>query len=98
MYSAIAQNKRKTVVILFFFLLVVLGLAWLFGAIYGRDLAVIIAIFGICYATISYFTGSRLSLAVNGAQEVSKQENLRLYRIVENLAITDGLPDPRRSI
>src|SRR5262249_47950783 len=33
--------------------------------------------------------------AVNGAQEIVKRDNPRLYRIVENLAITDGLPTPK---
>lgn len=77
------------------FLVFVGALAWLLGAIYGQNLMYIIVVFGLCYATISYFTGSRLSLAVNGAQEIQKADNPRLYRIVENLAITDGLPTPR---
>jgi heat shock protein HtpX len=47
------------------------------------------------YAAISYYAGSRLSLAVNGAQEIQKNDNPRLWRIIENLSITDGLPMPR---
>jgi len=95
MYSAIASNKRKTVYILAFFLLFVAGLSWLIGRIYGQDLTYIILVFGLCYASIGYFTGGKMSLAVNGAQEVQKSDNPRLFRIVENLAITDGLPTPR---
>jgi heat shock protein HtpX len=34
-------------------------------------------------------------LAVNGAHEIKKQDNPRLWRIVENLSITDGLPMPK---
>ena len=95
MYSAIASNKRKSVYILAGFVVFVAALSWLLGAIYGQSLMYIILVFGLCYATIGYFTGSRLSLAVNGAQEIQKSDNPRLYRIVENLAITDGLPTPR---
>lgn len=95
MYSAIAENKRKSVFILAGFAVFVGALAWLLGAVYGRDLMYIILVFGLCYAAIGYYTGSRLSLAVNGAQEIQKSDNPRLYRIVENLAITDGLPTPR---
>jgi len=95
MYSAIAANKRKTVFILFGFVVFVAGLSWLLGQIYSQDLMYIVLVFGLCYASISYFTGSRLSLAVNGAHEIEKRDNPRLYRIVENLAITDGLPTPR---
>lgn len=95
MYSAIAANKRKTILIMFFFLVFAAGLAWLLGAIYGDSTAIAIAIFALCYTAIMYFAGSSLSLAVNGAKETQKADNPRLYRIVENLAITDGLPMPR---
>jgi len=95
MYSEIASNKRKSVFILAGFAVFVAALAWLLGKIYGQDLMYIILVFGLCYATIGYFAGSKWSLAVNGAQEVSKADNPRLYRIVENLAITDGLPTPK---
>jgi heat shock protein HtpX len=96
MYSAIAANKRKTVFIMFFFLVFAGLLGWLFGAMYdSTGLTYGILIFALCYTAIMYFSGSRLSLAVNGAKEVQKADNPRLYRIVENLAITDGLPTPR---
>jgi heat shock protein HtpX len=47
------------------------------------------------YAVITYYSGMRMSLAVNGAREIQKSDNPRLWRIIENLAITDGLPMPR---
>lgn len=95
MYSEIAGNKRKTVFIMLGFFVFAGALAWLLGAIYGDSTAVAVGIFAICYAAIMYFAGSRLSLAMNGAHEIQKSDNPRLWRIVENLAITDGLPMPR---
>jgi heat shock protein HtpX len=95
MYSAISSNKRKTVVILFGFIAFVGALAWLFGTIYGRASTYFILGIGLIYALVSYYTGSRLSLAVNGAIEIQKSDNPRLWRTVENLAITDGLPMPK---
>jgi heat shock protein HtpX len=95
MYSAIASNKRKTIFIMFGFAVFVGLLAWLLGSAYGSSTAYAVLIFGLIYATISYFAGSRLSLAVNGAHEIQKSDNPRLWRTVENLAITDGLPMPR---
>jgi heat shock protein HtpX len=47
------------------------------------------------YALIQYFAAAKLALAMNGAKEVSKKEAPRLYRIVENLAISTGLPMPK---
>jgi heat shock protein HtpX len=44
---------------------------------------------------ITYYSGAKLALALNGAKEIQKRDNPRLYRIVENLAITDGLPTPK---
>lgn len=96
MYSQIASNKRRTIYIMFGFMLFAGALAWLFGA-YMRSTSLTIAVLigALCYATISYFTGSRMSLALNGAQEIQKKDNPRMWQIIENLAITDGLPMPR---
>ena len=38
---------------------------------------------------------TRQTLALSGAHQIQKADNPRLYRIVENLAITDGLPMPK---
>ena len=95
MYSEIAANKRKTVFIMLGFFVFAGALAWLLGAIYGNSTAIAVGVFALCYAAIMYFAGSSLSLAVNGAHEIQKSDNPRLWRTVENLAITDGLPMPR---
>lgn len=96
MYSEIASNKRRSVIIMFFFMVFVAALAWLFGQYAGSPgLTYGVLIGGVIYAFIMYFAGSRLSLAVSGAREIQKKDNPRLWRIVENLAITDGLPMPR---
>ena len=76
------------------------GLAALLGWLFSRftqspSLTIAVLIGAITYAVISYFAGSRLSLALNGAHEIQKADDPRLWRIIENLAITDGLPMPR---
>jgi len=95
MYSEITSNKRKTVLILTGFVAFVGVLSWILGQMFGPGTMYLVLIFGICYASISYFAGSKWSLAVNGAREIQKADNPRLWRIVENLAITDGLPMPK---
>jgi heat shock protein HtpX len=96
MYSEIASNKRKTVIIMAVFVLLIGGLGWLFGTIYhSATLAYAVLGGAAIYAAISYYSGSRLSLAVNGAHEIHQSDNPRVWRTVENLAITDGLPMPR---
>ncbi len=97
MYREIAANKRKTVIIMLAFIAIVAGLAWVFSEYLGGSPNVTygVIIGSLVYALISYFAGSRLSLAVNGAKHIEKRDNPRFYRIIENLAITDGLPMPK---
>lgn len=96
MYSEISANKRKTVVIMLLFVLFVGALGWVFGQYSGNPSITPYVLAGAAiYALISYYSSSKLALAVNGAQPIAKRDNPRLYRIVENLAITDGLPTPK---
>lgn len=100
MYSEIAGNKRKSVFIMLCFIALVGALGWLFSLYAGNgrpNMPITIAVLlgAVVYASIMYFAGGRLSLAVSGAQEVTKKDDPRLWRTVENLAITDGLPMPR---
>ncbi|MFT4029255.1 MAG: M48 family metalloprotease [Protaetiibacter sp.] len=96
MYSAIAKNKRNTVLIIALFLVIIGALgaltAWIADNwwIAGVTLAVAVG-----YAIIQYFAATSETLALAGAVEISRYDNPRLYRIVENLAITEGLPMPR---
>lgn len=97
MYSQIAANKRKTIVVMAVFVLFVGLLDWLFNAFIGGtpSLFIGVVIASLVYTAIMYYSGSRAALAVNGAHEIQKSEDPRLWNIIENLAITDGLPMPR---
>ena len=97
MYSDIAGNKRKTVFIMAVFLAFLALIIWIFDKYIGGSTGVFYGglIGALIYVIITYYTGAKMALAVNQAHEIQKQENPRLYRIVENLAITDGLPTPR---
>jgi len=97
MYSDIAANKRKTVIIMTVFVAFVGLIAWLFNQYLGGQPSTLYGVLlgTVVYAVITYFAGGRLALAVNGAREIQKKDNPRLWRIIENLSITDGLPMPR---
>lgn len=76
----------------------VAGLIYLFTYLYaGNNPGIFYGglIGAIIYVLVSYYSGSKMALAVNRAQEIEKKDNPRLYRIVENLAITEGLPTPK---
>jgi heat shock protein HtpX len=96
MYSAIAANKRNTVIIMAVFIGVVGAVGWAFGAASGNTAMTPWIIGGAAvYALIQYFMASKLAIMTTGAVEIQKRDNPRLYRIVENLAITNGMPMPK---
>lgn len=97
MYSEISANKRKTIWILLTFVLLIVGLAYLLGGVLYQSsgLTYGLIVGGFIYAAFSYYGGMRMSMALNGAKPITKQDNPRLWRIVENLAITNGMPMPK---
>lgn len=96
MYEQISDNKRRTAVLLLSFIVLLWGLAYLISQATGqRGLLFIIGLFSLSYAAFGYFAGAKMALAVNGAKEIQKKDNPRLWRTVENLSITEGLPMPK---
>jgi heat shock protein HtpX len=97
MYSDIAANKRKTIYIMLVFVVFVSLLIFILDKFIHGSLAVFYGGLAgsLIYVLFSYYGGSRLALAVNGAQQIEKSDNPELWRTVENLAITDGLPMPK---
>ncbi len=102
MYRAIARNKRNTVFIMVLFVLLVAAVGFAVNLIWGDPLGTgdwtvtIATVIGVSiYVVIQYFAGSSQALSMSGARQIEKADNPRLYRIVENLAITKGLPMPK---
>ncbi|MDP4755521.1 MAG: M48 family metalloprotease [Aquiluna sp.] len=96
MYSAIAANKRNTVIIITLFVALIGGLAWLFGEASGNgSSAILIILFAGGYALFQYYAASSIALSMSGAHQIQKRDNPRLWNIVENLAISQGMPMPK---
>ena len=96
-YNYISANRRRSFLLIAVFGLLVVGLGWLFGALTeagyaGMSIALIIAV-GMSLA--GYYGGDRIALYTAGARLIRREDNLYLYRIVENLCLTAGLPVPR---
>ena len=96
MYSAIAANKRNTVIIMAVFVGIIGAVGWAFGYI-ENDLSIAygVVVVAAIYAIVQYFIASKLAIMTTGAREIEKRDDPRLYRIVENLAITSGMPMPK---
>lgn len=97
MYNAVAANKRNTVMIMAVFVGVVAAIGWAVSYVWSGNTSIMPWVIGgaILYALIQYFAAGKLAVATTGAQEIQKSDNPRLYRIVENLAITLGIPTPK---
>lgn len=95
MYKAIAANKRNTVLIMALFVGLISAIGWTISYVYGNTSITYFVIGGVLiYTIIQYFAAAKIALAVTGAKQIEKRDNPRLYRIVENLAITTGMPTP----
>lgn len=96
MYKAIAANKRNTVLIMTVFIGIIAAIGWVVSYLYGnRSIAYIVIVVAFIYAFVQYFIASKLLIATTGAREIQKRDNPRYYRIVENMAITTGMPTPK---
>lgn len=98
MYNQIAQNKRKSVILVVVFILILTAIGW-FAEQYidgGQGFMIIALLFSTGTSIGSYFASDKIALAVSGAKgPLKKEDNAYVYRMVENLSITAGLPMPR---
>lgn len=96
MYGAVATNKRNTVIIMAVFIGIVGAVGWAISSVYG-DPSIVPWVIGVAavYALIQYFLASKLAVAMTGAKQIEKKDNPRLWRMVENLSITAGMPMPK---
>ena len=95
-YTHQDSNRRKTVFLMGGFLLFVIAIGYAAAWYVGDPIILYIAVlFAIGMNIYSYWYSDKMVLRMTGAQPVEKQDAPELYNIVENLAITAGLPMPK---
>ena len=96
-YSTISSNKWKSVLYIFFFFLLFILVGTLVGRYlgYGLSFAGIMLIISGVMSFVSYYYSDKIVLSISGARQIQKEDNPRLYRVVENMSIASGLPMPR---
>ena len=78
------------------FLLFIIFLGWLFSYLLQNQIFLTIAfIFAVFQSFFSYWYSDKIVLAITRAKPIEKPDNPELYRLVENLCITAGLPLPK---
>ncbi len=96
LYNIADSNSRKTFFLITLFLIFVILLGWLFSYVLDSTVILYIAvIFSIATSISSYWFSDKIVLNATKAQPIKKEDNPELYRIVENLAITAGIPMPK---
>lgn len=95
-YTNASANIRKTWLLLSLFFILIIGLFWIFSYVYQNP---VILWFGVAFSLLmniaSYWYSDKLVLALSRAKPVDPNQNPELHRIVENLAISAGLPKPK---
>lgn len=73
-----------------------MGIGWIFSQAYGDSSILYIAVlFSVGMSITSYWFSNKIVLKMSHAEPVTKENAKELYNVVENLAITAGLPMPK---
>lgn len=95
MWELIKANQRKSMMLFITLGIVLIMLGYIIGSSYSPDSGGIAGVFfalvlwGIL-SLVSYFSGSKILLAVSGAKEVTKDVHPQLFNIVEEMKIASG--------
>ena len=95
-YKNADLNTKKTWFLLTFFLVFTIAVGWFFSYVLDSSAILYFAVFlSIAMSIGSYWFSDKIVLAMSHATLIEKKDNPELYRLVENLCITAGLPLPK---
>jgi len=96
LYTQASRNVWRTWLLMSVFLLLVMIVGWA-ASIYFSDTTILYAalIFALLTNVFAYWNSDKVAIAQAGAHPADENQYRELHRIVENLAITAGLPKPR---
>ncbi len=96
LYSQSESNVRKTWFSITAFLVLIIILGWVFSNLLNAPGVLYFAIvFSILTSISSYWFSDKVVLTMSNARPLKKEDNPEVYRLVENLCITAGLPLPK---
>lgn len=95
-YDLKTANIRKTWLLFTACFVIIIGIGWVLSYTYQDTTLLYIAIIlSIGMNIIAYWKSDTIALASYHAQEADTNTYREIYRIVENLSITAGIPQPR---
>ncbi len=94
MWEQIQANKRRSVFLVFCMAAILVALGYFIGEAFARGggafgTAVAVGIWAVM-GLVSYYQGSAILLASSGARRVEKEDDPRLYNVVEEMSIAAG--------
>ena len=96
LYTHRSSNIFKTWLLFTLFFGIVIGIGWFFSMVYGDASILMIAVtFSVIMSVASYWYSDKIVLGLARAKPADMRSHPELYRVVENLAITAGLPMPK---
>lgn len=96
LYTLADSNIRKTWLYLGCFLGLIILIGWIISYYFESPVFFWIAFsISIFTSVLSFWFSDRITLFINKAKPIEKKDNPELYRLVENLCITAGLPLPK---
>jgi len=96
LYTFKSKNIKKTWLLMGLFLVIISALGWFLSYYFNSPSIFYYAMaFSLIMNLVSYFYSDKIVLGLTGAKPVEFKDNPELYRIVENLCITAGLPMPK---
>ncbi len=96
LYTHQTENTTKTWLFLSMFFVLIIAIGFVFSEAYGNaNILYVAVILSLIMNVGSYWWSDKIVLSMVHAQEIQKADNPELWNIVENLAITAGLPMPK---
>lgn len=96
LYTQQSKNVERTWILMTTFFVLIIAIGYVFSYVYNAPGILYGAVvFSIVMNIVSYWNSDKIALSLSKAIPADSKEYLELHRIVENLAITAGLPKPR---
>ncbi len=96
LYTHQSENIAKTWLLMTVFLCLLIAIGFVMSVVFNnKAILIFAAIFAVGTSLWSYWFSDKMVLSMTGAKEVSRENLKDLYEMVDNLAITAGLPTPK---
>ncbi|MBC7487731.1 MAG: M48 family metallopeptidase, partial [Cytophagaceae bacterium] len=92
----IRSNNRKTLLLLLLFPLLLIVLTVFITR--SAQLAFFLLVACVVWFVIAYFMNSQLIQKATASRPLSRKENTRVYNLLENLCISQGIPMPKLNV